>query len=421
MTITKNTISIIVFVFSMLASAVTGAAVTAKNGPHELAFKGYFRVGEGVSEGDTSQARYILPGARAKYRLGNEPETNVELTLKYAYKPLGEDKKIELVAMRDGFANHGTDFKLDHWAQAYFSLHDVMGEGDFWFGRRYYDRKSIHLMNHYWLNPGQNSHLGGGVEGMKLPVGSLDIAWFEYHDKGAADLINSHAIDFRWRDIDVDDDSSLTLWAQLSRRDANAVLAYADRDGAAIGWWLDSKIDQMKNTLSFTMQSGASITQGDFRPEPVREDQQWDLHSAYVYEFNNALFYEVLPDFAVQWSGVFRHEDRGLSGPSKIDWLSTGVRPIIFLSDHMSLAFEFGLDYIDDKLNDRSGRLLKETVALQIAPARGFYKRPVLRLFATAAQWGDDFQGLVGHAPDDAPYGAETEGWSLGVQLEWWW
>jgi len=33
----------------------------------------------------------------------------------------------------------------------------------------------------------------------------------------------------------------------------------------------------------------------------------------------------------------------------------------------------------------------------------------------------DDFKGTVGNTPDDAPYGNDTDGWSAGIQLEWWW
>ena len=244
---------------------------------------------------------------------------------------------------------------------------------------------------------------------------------FQYEDKKAADLIKSHAIDLRWRGIEINDTSDLNVWAQLSKRNKNDVLNYAERNGFATGFWADSKFGQFKNTLAFTLQSGSSITQGDFRPEPVREDQQWNLKTAYVYELNNALFYQLLPDFAMQWSGVIRHEKRGVSNNSSIDWFSTGIRPIVFLSDHMSLAFDVGVDYVDDELNDRKGHLLKETLALQIAPEKGFYKRPVLRLFITTAQWSEDFKGTVGNIPDDAPYSTASDGWSTGLQLEWWW
>jgi len=397
------------------------AELNYENGLHEFSFSGYMRGVLGTSEGSHKQAMYGLPGARSKYRLGNEADTNLELEFKYAFKPENDNKKLELVAMRSGYAPHGTALKMDTWSQAYFSLNDIVGKSNFWFGRRYYDRKDIHLMDHYWLNAGQNSHVGGGFEDIGLPVGTLDVALFEYRDKNAADEIKSHTLDARWRGLEVNSTTALTLWAQYSKRGSNKVLRYSTETGKAMGLWLDSESGNIKNTLSFSVQTGSTITQSDFNPNPVREDQQWNLSSASVYEINNALFYEVLPDVSLQASAAIRHEDRGISGASTIDWYSAGVRPIIYLSDHFSLAFEFGLDHIDDKLNKRQGNLLKETVALQFAQERGYYQRPVIRIFVTTAQWGDDFKGVVGNIPDDAPYGDETRGWSTGIQLEWWW
>ena len=123
----------------------------------------------------------------------------------------------------------------------------------------------------------------------------------------------------------------------------------------------------------------------------------------------------------MQIGAVIRHEDRGMAGKSEIDWYGFAVRPMVFLNEHVSLALELGVDHIDDELHDRKGTLYKETLALQLSRKPGYYERPVLRLFATYAQWSDDFKGLVGAKPDDAPYGEDTEGWSTGLQLEWWW
>ena len=45
-------------------------------GQQSLEFHGYFRGGLGMSEHGETQAKFQAPGARAKYRLGNEPENN---------------------------------------------------------------------------------------------------------------------------------------------------------------------------------------------------------------------------------------------------------------------------------------------------------------------------------------------------------
>jgi len=418
----RHLYSIALILLVTFTSNVSIAEVGYENNSHNIIFSGYARGGIGVSEGHKSQAKFALPNARSAYRLGNEPDSNIELELQYAYtSPKDTKQKFKLVAMRAGYAAHDSTLKLDDWAQAYFAINDIWRDSNFWFGRRYYDRKDIHIMDHYWLNSGQNSHIGGGLENIATPVGTIDIALFQYRDENATDEMRSHTVDVRWRGIKINEKSNLTLWAQLSKRDKNNNLAYSNQNGEALGLWIDSESGNMKNTLALSVQYGSTITQSDFNPNPVREEDGWNLNSASVFEINNAFFYEVLPAFAIQASAAIRYENRGGAANTTINWYSAGVRPIIFLSNNISLAFEFGFDHLNDKVNNRQGNLLKETISIQFSTARGFYNRPILRLFATSAQWGDDFKGLVGHAPDDAPYATNTDGWTTGIQFEWWW
>ena len=44
-----------------------------------------------------------------------------------------------------------------------------------------------------------------------------------------------------------------------------------------------------------------------------------------------------------------------------------------------------------------------------------------MRFFITLADWDDEFIGLVGNIPGDAPYGNDSNGWTLGAQTEVWW
>ena len=410
------------FALILLVSTVSHATIKYGSGAHEYGYSGYLRVGVGQSEGGTSQTRFKLPGARSAPRLGNEPETLLEVEFQYVYKDIETNKqKFKFFIGRTHYSTHGRDNELNYWSQGYVMLNDVVDDVDIWFGRRYYDRKRVYLMNHFWLDFGQSSYVGAGAENIKLPIGSLDVALFQYRDKISFNEVRSHALDFRWRSIEVLDNTELTLWAQFSQRDKNNVHSFSARSGGGVGFWLDSTFGKASNTFSATMQRGAGITQTDFNASTIREDKEWVLDSASVYELNNIFFYQVLPDYAVQVGAVIRHEDRGLAGKSEIDWYSLAVRPMVFLNEHVSLALELGVDHVDDDLHGRKGTLYKETLALQLSRKPGYYERPVLRLFATYAQWGDDFKGLVGHKPDDAPYGEDTEGWSTGLQLEWWW
>ena len=340
-------------------------------------------------------------------------------------EPEAENANIQGIIMLDGFKNHGdsSDFTVDNLAQGYLSFNDLFDNGvRFWLGRRYYDRKSIHIMNHYWLNTGQNSHAGAGFEGLNTGSGILDMAIFRHEDKDSNELINNTALDARWHSIGIGDHTELTLWGQLAVRSEQANLANVQKEtGSGLGFWIDYKSGKIKNTLALIHQTGAAITQADFNPRPVRESDGWILEDASALEINNTLTYESLPDFSYQWAIVLRQEDHGQATNSNLNWYSTGIRPIFYFSKHLNLALEAGIDYIDDEINNRNGILRKLTTVMQISADRGFKSRPVMRFFITLAEWDDEFIGLVGHIPADAPYGNDTKGWTVGAQTEVWW
>lgn len=402
-------------------------AVELSSGQHRLEYHGYFRGGIGVSDQGKTQARFIMPGARGKYRLGNEPETNMELAVLHNYQlqdAQSPDANITTYIMLDGFKSHGesSDFTVDNLAQGYLSFNNMLGKGlKVWVGRRYYERKSIHILNHYWLNPGQNSQAAAGVEDVGLGLGALNLALFRNEDNVAGELINASVLDARWHGLKITGNTSLTVWGQYALRSKQENLGLDQKTGFGAGFWLNYQAGKTTNTLASIYQSGAAVPQGDFNPRPVREDQNWNLAKAETLEFNNEFFYEASPLYSVQWVLVWRREDHGQPNNSKVDWYSTGFRGIYYLSNHLNLALESGIDYVDDEINNRKGSMTKETVALQIAAGRGFKKRPVLRFFLTLAQWDDDFKGVIGNTPGQAPYGDNTDGWTIGSQLETWW
>ncbi len=424
--------------FCLILLPLSSPAVVLLTGQESLEFHGYYRGGLGMSEHAATQVKFQAPGARAKYRLGNEPETNMELKLVYNYdipEQTQTDAHIQAVIMLDGFKNHGdsADFTVSNLAQGYLTFSQFFNNDiNVWLGRRYYDRKSIHILNHYWLNTGQNAHTGLGVENINAGYGSIDLAIFRHEDKDDANaldntkttLINNTALDLRWRDLNISKTSKLTLWAQYANRSKQLNLTGVDEEnGSGTGFWIDTQSANIKNTFALIYQTGAAITQADFNPRPVRESQGWDLNHASVIELNNSLTYESLPDISLQWAVVYRKEKHDQTTNTDINWYSTGIRPIFYFSRHINLAFEAGIDHVDDEINDRKGNLKKLTTALQISAARGFKSRPVLRLFVTLAEWDDDFIGLVTviNSPEGTPYGNDNNGWTAGAQLEAWW
>ena len=416
----------LLFAFSVNSMEIT-------TGQQSLEFHGYFRGGIGMSEEGTTQARFQAPGARGKYRLGNEPETNMELEFVYTYdmnEAEAKDANIQGVIMLDGFKSQGdsSDFSIGNLAQGYLTFNDIFdNDVKLWLGRRYYDRKSIHIMNHYWLNTGQNSQAGVGIENLKISQAKLNVAIFRHEDKDTLDninyeLINNTVLDLRLHSLQLNKHSSLTIWGQLAARSEQPALLNVNKEtGAGLGFWIDHKSGKIKNTLAVIHQKSAAITRSDFNPWSVRESEGWILDNAKALEVNNTFTYESLPDLSYQWSMVFRHEDRGTTTNSTVNWYSTGIRPVFYFTRHLNLALEAGIDYVDDEINNRSGSLSKLTTVLQISADRGFKSRPVMRFFITLADWSDDFIGFVGNIPGNAPYGNDSKGWTVGAQTEVWW
>ncbi|MDH5377714.1 MAG: carbohydrate porin [Gammaproteobacteria bacterium] len=397
----------------------------------ELSYHGYFRGSMGTSDQGATQAKFQAPGARAKYRLGNEPDFNAELQLNYRHslpKVESSDSSIQSVFMFDGFKNEGetSDFTVGHIAQVYFVYEGLLPrEAQLWIGRRYYQRKSIHIMNHFWLNPGQNSHAALGLENFRLGSSQLDLAVFRNEDRFTVSnsdyLINNTVLDIRLKQLNLSSSLNGTLWGQVAARHPMEGLNYGGKWGQALGGWLDYRFSRFKGTAAALYQTGASITQSDFNPNSVREDQGWDLERARAVEINHVLDYEATPIWSFQWALLYREEERGTPGESRLTWISSGIRPVIYFTRHLNLAVEVGTDWIDDRVNHRKGQLNKFTVALQLAADRGFRSRPVLRFFITSAGWSDSFRGLVGTNPGNAPYALRTDGWTIGAQTEAWW
>jgi maltoporin len=413
----------------LLATDLTAVEVM-KSDESTLGFHGYVRHGFGVSDKGDKQSAFGLQGvgAASKYRLGNENDTDVELAVdyRYYYDGKGNDGHVQLYVMTDGYATNEDDFKLDRIPQLYASFNNMVADGvNVWVGRRYYDRKDIHMNDHFWLNTGQHADAGAaaGVEGLSVGDAKLKVAVIQAIDNHAADTVDPDRntmtlfYDARLTDIEIGT-GKLSFWAMYADRSSNPDASLFGDDGYGIGGWYDLKAGEtITNTTALLYKEGAAVPRHDFNHNPLINDPA--ILDVSFIELNNNFLIEAQPEWSMQWAVVYRTTEQTDTtyGSYDIDWYSTGVRPIIYFSRHLSLATEIGYDYIDNEGMNKSGGLIKGTVALQLAIEPGYYKRPVLRLFYTAASWDDDFKGDVG----GTAYAEATRGYSTGVQMEWWW
>jgi maltoporin len=398
-----------------------------------FSFHGYTRGGLLTSEGGTTAAEFAAPGAGAKYRLGNESDVQLRLQGNYLTSAPESGKTFFQAELAiEDYQRIGTsrDFTLNQVPKAWLQAGNLFGsKASVWVGRRWYYRKGSYINDYWWLNSGQKSHVGGGVEGIDLGAGELKVALFQHRDDDALALddpaitgtLLSRTIDVRYEGLSLGTSGQLGLWALYADREQQQTLGYKHKHGWGIGgWWDHPQRFGGKNTLAITYRSGAAMTQNTYNGEPVRESQGYDLDHSSMWEINNTWLWDDRQDYAVEWVTLARAEDFGQAGSSgdTIHWYSTGARPIFYLSQYWNVATEVGVDYVDNQRLGVSGRVNKASIALQLSHDRGFISPPVVRFFVTYATWSDDLVGLVGTRPGDAPYSDDDHGWSSGVQFE---
>ncbi len=156
---------------------------------------GYFRAGYGRDSNGGSMVGFQAPGALAKYRLGNEPDTYGEITFGKNFYGEGafqiDDATGEIAAgsgpigrfqttlaaytpIQDAVSSGGAQFSF---AEIWGSVGNVIASQPslkFWAGNRYYRRHDIHLDDFFFSNM---SGTGGGFEDLKLGIGKLAFAW----------------------------------------------------------------------------------------------------------------------------------------------------------------------------------------------------------------------------------------------------
>lgn len=403
---------------ALLLGTMAGAALAA---PEGFEFHGYFRVGAGSNSAGGDQVCFKLPGAASKYRLGNECEAYGSLTLAQNFAPSADGAQYrvavqfayETLAEKD-FESYNSAMR-EIYAEGKGLFGGELKEARFWVGKRL-RRTDVHMTDYfYWDNSGS----GGGVEDVPVGAGKLSYAymrWVDGQDEfGNPTSVKNHAItshDLRWYDLPVNEDGKLALALDLRRSDESR----AALDGKH-GYMLhvvhkQSDVWGGSNTLALQYGVGAGATLARDADDSLSND-------ARSWRVVEQIHVEPHLDWSGQATLVYERKDY-----LKQTWWSFGVRPIYYFTDHFNVALELGHDRIKpDAGAERT--LTKVTLAPQLSRGRGYYSRPVLRLFATYAQWNEAAMaaesgtGLAGG--NSGPFAGKTSGLTYGVHAEAWW
>lgn len=424
-------------------------AFAAQSAMAAVDFGGYLRSGSGSSSKNGKEACFRLNGDSALAqgaiggagRLGNECDTYGEIKLGTT---LGEadGTKFGIHTLMAFGAQQNQDYEqsVPAWRESYATA-EGFGNGAFakataWVGKRYYNRKDVHIVDFFWL---QVTGPGAGIENIDLGFGKFSYALMRAGDSnwvnlgatdtqglGRATTINDPTKqksnhDLRLEGINLGSVGSLSLGTNIIRGNNASVTG-----GNANGWsaWVShSKVfGTVQNGLTFQIARDAGSLDGAglwwaSAGNPSTHNA-WRLIDAANFEFGDN----------INGQAFFAY------GKEKFNWfasdktsMSIVVRPVYHFTEVFSLAVEAGRSQVKGAVADiaaGTNYVNKFTIAPQISMGSGFYARPVLRAYYTMANWNTGGASactgrdcLVGISS----FNNETSGSSFGVQMESWW
>jgi maltoporin len=433
MKLVRSLVITITIIFSLPALADKSySKYSYKMGDHEVGSKGWFRLGIGGNI-DNKQYNtrncYKAKGARAKYRMGNECDNEITFGVYDRYSPDG-DNGIYLHSQLDlKYKNVDQHIPMfDKIDAAYMELGNIetkLGKNKIWVGKREY---SLHKIEMDDFNLIDMAGKGGGIGDIDLNFAKFSYAYLESDDNFVVDkatsvpvgkmLQNNH--DFRLTDIKANKDAKITLWyTRVGTREKKAVTYYPFKKGNAYGIFhqQDNFLGEGgENKLSFEYGNGLMY---DFKGKdfPLTIQEANKFSNSHTYRATNSNIFPIGDKFSLATVLIWeRTIGEGAKG-ADLQWRSAGMRPMYHINDNYRIAFEYGHDYVKDKLTPFSGALNKYTLAVEYTIEKGFKAKPLARVFITRANWG---RGLPVEIKKDV-FSLNGKGTTFGVQFMYAW
>ncbi|OED42529.1 hypothetical protein ACH42_12225 [Endozoicomonas sp. (ex Bugula neritina AB1)] len=456
----------------------------------DIDFHGYARSGLGGSMPGGDQQCFKAAGAPAKYRLGNECETYTELKLGAM---LYDENDVQFYL--DTNLSYVTDQAKDEEEanpafreiniKATNIFKDTLPGASLWAGKRFYQRHDVHMNDwYYWDVSGP----GVGLEDIELGFGKLHIAWMRNEPKVTYPMydtpnnkyketsITTNIVDVRLNDIKLTDQLSLELGIDYGKGSAPDHFTVYDKDKDFFnrdGWMLTAELSMGNFMGGYNKVFGQYATDAMTGPgvgsngrtsqtsDWFQGSKMWRLGDHGMISLTDRL--DML--YLAAWTQMdYDNKERVVAGqnpyalPSKRTWITAGIRPLWKWSDLTSTAIEIGYDkvsnassnYMDNggeavlyHADDFDSELWKFTIAQQFHPTFGAFARPVIRVFATYADWKDakgvqkagsstplscdknpnicPSMGLEDSRNIGQTFGNDSSGWTFGAQMEAWW
>ena len=421
-------------------------------------FHGYFRAGAQAST--QGGEVYCLGNGNKGHkvgRLGDECDTYAELTLNQEVYNKANNKWTLNTLVAYGTTEGDRDLQGNSWQgvgdsgpyngqrlsiRELWTGYQTDAGYQIWAGKRYYQRKDIHLLDLYYLN---NSGYGAGIEGIDVGMGNLAFAvtkWANDGDGTEDYNRNVYKLDARWNGIPVGplgnlDASVIYALPFISeQQEANAAgNARANRanSGALVTLDLNTAVnsDSVNLMNHFVVQYGTNgfgyIGSND---NHAGDNYTPDLDDTGVRVIdwgtldagNFGLGYSLI------WAHVDNGDDHKAAGATwtteRSGWIySIVLRPEYKWTEFTRTTLELG--YSSQKTNGwmapgEDPDVYKVTLAQQFTPGKGFWTRPAIRFYVSYIG-GDEFaEGWAVGYKNKNKDGDEHQ-ITVGTQVEAWW
>ena len=422
-------------------------------------FHGYFRAGAQAST--QGGEVYCLGNGNKGHkvgRLGDECDTYAELTLNQEVYNKANNKWTVNTLVAYGTAEGNRDLQGDSWQgvggtgpwngqrlsiRELWTGYQTDAGYQIWAGKRFYQRKDIHILDLYYLN---NSGYGAGIEGIDVGMGNLAFAVTKWANDGTSDYNrNVYKLDARWNGIPVGplgnlDASVIYALPFISeQQEANAVgNARANRanSGALVTLDLNTAVNSDSvnlmnhfvvqygtNGFGYIGQNGAHA--GDNYTPDLDDDGlrviDWGTLDA--------------GNFGLGYSLIWAHVDNGDDHPAadginfttpRSGWTySIVLRPEYKWTEFTRTTLELG--YSAQKTNGwvantkyEDPDVYKVTLAQQFTPGKGFWTRPAIRFYVSYIG-GDEFANGWNPGYKNKNKDGDEHQITVGTQVEAWW
>ena len=419
-------------------------------------FHGYFRAGAQAST--QGGEVYCLGNGNKGHkvgRLGDECDTYAELTLNQEVYNKANNKWTVNTLVAYGTQEGNRDLQGDSWQgvggtgpwngqrlsiRELWTGYQTDAGYQIWAGKRFYQRKDIHLLDLYYLN---NSGYGAGIEGIDVGMGNLAFAVTKWANDGTSDYNrNVYKLDARWNGIPVGplgnlDASVIYALPFISeQQEANAAgNARANRanSGALVTLDLNTAVnsDSVNLMNHFVVQYGTNgfgyIGQnGNHAGDNYTPDL--DDTGVRVIDWGTLDAGNFGLGYSLIWAHVDNGDDHQAAGATwtteRSGWIySIVLRPEYKWTEFTRTTLELG--YSSQKTNGwmapgEDPDVYKVTLAQQFTPGKGFWTRPAIRFYVSYIG-GDEFaEGWAVGYKNKNKDGDEHQ-ITVGTQVEAWW